>query len=127
MCIYTQYIIKVFFDKNICQIFVCGGVVSVSYTHLDVYKRQVQAMTELLEMYEHEDYYRQSRRRTDRPESRNISSYGNNNQNNVNNNQFNPSNRNNNYYNNRNSNNNNNNHNNHNGGNDNFQSNRNTY
>ncbi|KAI0231214.1 hypothetical protein L0F63_007209, partial [Massospora cicadina] len=32
--------------------------------------KTVQAMTELLEMYEHEDYYRQSRRRYEKPEPR---------------------------------------------------------
>ena len=42
-------------------------------------------MTLLLEMYEHEDYYRQSRRRTNRPELRNNSNYANNNQGNNNN------------------------------------------
>ena len=32
--------------------------------------KTVQAMTELLESYENEEYYRQSRRRNDRPEVR---------------------------------------------------------
>ena len=36
--------------------------------------KTIQAMTKLLENYENEEYYRQSRRRNDRPEPRNLQS-----------------------------------------------------
>ena len=61
--------------------------------------KTVQAMTELLEMYEHEDYYRQSRRRYERPEPRNNTN-NNNRQNGNNNNNYSSANRNNARYNN---------------------------
>lgn len=58
--------------------------------------KTIQAMTELLETYEHEDYYIRSRRRNDRPELRYNNNYVNSNQYNGNNNNYHPTNRNNN-------------------------------